>query len=69
MALLICLVLFVLLVVLTFVYFCQKFSYFKVRKIDGPRPGIFGNTKEAFFKRKHLTYEVGKIYECVIKQL
>lgn len=68
MVLLICIALTALTLLLVFYYFHQKFSYFKIRKIEGPSPGIFGNTKLAFFKQKHLTFEVGKIYEYAKKQ-
>jgi hypothetical protein len=63
MGLIICLTLVALTLLLVFLYFRLKFSYFKDRGIDGPKPGIFGNTKEAFLKRKHLTFETGRIYK------
>lgn len=67
MALALCIALIIFVIVLLAIYFRNKFQYFKLRKIDGPSPGLFGNTKETFFKRKHLTDEVGQIYkyDCV----
>ncbi|CRL07673.1 CLUMA_CG020631, isoform C, partial [Clunio marinus] len=67
MTLLTCFFLITISIILCLVYFRRKFQYFTKRNIIGPKPTLFGNTKEAFFKRKHLTYEVGKIYEILHK--
>lgn len=63
MTVLVCFALIALSILLALIFFQKKFRYFKNRGIDGPMPSFFGNTKEAFFKRKHLTYEVGDIYK------
>lgn len=63
MAIFMCVVLIAIVIILLSVFHFKKFRYFKDRGISGPRPSIFGNTKEAFFKRKHLTHELGLIYK------
>lgn len=65
MAIFICFGLIALVIALSTIFYRKKFQYFDERNIVGPKPGLFGNTKDAFFKRKHLTDEVGKIYEYV----
>lgn len=62
------LILFVLIaLILTFTFFFQKFRYFKKRGIIGPVPGLFGNLKETFFKKRHISYEINDIYKYLNK--
>lgn len=62
MSLFIGLLLIILSVLLSLCYFNQRFRYFKNLSIDGPTPGWFGNTPNAFFKKRHLTYEIDAMY-------
>jgi hypothetical protein len=63
----VCVVIFLLISALLLALFhhLRKFSYFKDRGIQeaNSRNLLLGHTPEAFFKRKHLSCEVGRIYK------
>jgi cytochrome P450 family 6 len=55
----------ILLLILTaiYLYIKDKLRYFEKRGIDGPKPEFFfGNFRDCFYKRRHISYVIDDIY-------